>query len=77
MLSDSIFQAIEDILTSINEYDYSIEHKKHIITALSNLYMVQWRLDRLEIDFNSTIYDARRFATEQFNLARKGLLDLD
>ena len=74
MLSDSIFEAITSILQSVKDYnDYSNEHKQHIVSALANLYMVQWTLDRLNGDMNSTFNDAQAYATEQFDLARAGL----
>ena len=73
MLSDSIFESIVSILQAVRDYDYSTEHKNRIILSLTHLYMIQWRLDRLSGDMNSTYYDAKQYATKQFNLARAGL----
>ena len=73
MLSDSIFESIVSILQAVRDYDYSPDHKNRIVMSLTHLYLVQWTLDRLHGDMNSTYYDARKYATEQFNLARAGL----
>ena len=75
MLSDSTFEAITSILQAVKDYnDYSNEHKRRLVLALSHLYMVMWTLDRLDGDMNSTFYDAQAYANTQFDLARAGLL---
>ena len=67
MLSDSIFEVIDDILKAVSNYnDYSHLHKRRIVLALAHLYMIQWRLDRLDGDFNSSFTNAQRYASEQF-----------
>lgn len=73
MLSDSIFESIISILQAVRDYDYSTDHKNRIILSLAHLYMIQWRLDRLEGDFHSTFKDAKTYANEQFEMARDGI----
>ena len=73
MLSDSIFEAIDDILKAITNYnDYSFRHKRRIVLGLSHLYMTLWTLDRLNGDIHSSFQDARRHASIQFNRAING-----
>ena len=73
MLSDSIFEAIDDILKAITNYnDYSFRHKRRIVLALSHLYMTLWTLDRLNGDIHSTFAEAHRHASIQFNRAING-----
>ena len=74
MLSDSVYDAIIDILQAVKDYDYSTDHRRRIIMSLTHLYLIQWTLDRLNGDMNSTFNDAKTYATEQFDLARAGLL---
>jgi hypothetical protein len=67
MLSDSMFQAIELILEAVqNCSNYSINHKQKIILALTNLYSIQYNLDRNSIISYKLI---RRLATVKFNEA--------
>ena len=76
MLSDSIFEAIDDILKAVFTYnDYSELHKRRIVLALAHLYMIQWRLDRFGSDFNSSFTHAQRYASEQFENALAGRLN--
>ena len=73
MLSDSIFEAIDDILKAITNYnDYSFRHKRRIVLALSHLYMTLWTLDRLNGDMHSSFQDAKRHATIEFDRAING-----
>ena len=70
MLSDSVFEAINDILKAVSQYnDYSGEHKKRLILALSHLYMIQWTLDNTKGNMNSTFTDAQRYASIEFDRA--------
>ena len=78
MLSDSIFEVIDDILKAVSNYnDYSHLHKRRIVLALAHLYMIQWRLDRIGSDFNSSFTNAQRYASEQFENALAGRLNED
>jgi hypothetical protein len=68
MFSDSIFEAINDILLAVENYsDYSHEYKKRTVLALAHLYLIQWSLDRLNGDMKSTFADARIFASNAFD----------
>ena len=73
MLSDSIFEAIDDILKAITNYsDYSFRHKRRIVLALTHLFLTLWTLDRLNGDMHSSFQDAKRHASIQFNRAING-----
>ena len=75
MLSDSIFEAIDDILQSVKNYsDYSFRHKRRIVLALTHLFLTLWTLDRLNGDMRSTFQDAKRHATIEFNRVINGEL---
>ncbi len=55
MFSDSICEVIDLLLKDTKHYNeepfcYSLEYKKYIINALTNLYYIQMRLDHLEWD---------------------------
>ena len=73
MLSDSIFEAIDDILQSVKNYsDYSFRHKRRIVLALTHLFLTLWTLDRLNGDMHSSFQDAKRHATIEFDRAING-----
>ena len=75
MLSDSIFEAIDDILQSVKTYnDYSFRHKRRIVLALTHLFLTLWMLDRLNGDMHSSFQDAKRHATIEFDRAINGEL---
>ena len=75
MLSDSVFEAIDDILKAVKDYnDYSPLYKRRIVLALAHLYMIQWQLDRLRGDFNSSFDDAKAYASIEFDRAVAGEL---
>ena len=70
MLSDSVFEAIYDILKAVKEYnDYSPLYKRRIVLALAHLYMIQWSLDRLQGEMNISFNDAKRHASIEFDRA--------
>ena len=73
MLSDSLFEAIYSILKSVQEYDYSIGHKRRIVLSLTHLYVTLWTLDRLNGDM-TTFHEAKRHAGVQFDRAVAGEL---
>lgn len=76
MLSDSVFEAIDDILEAVTRYnDYSGEHKKRIVLALAHLYMIQWTLDNTRGNMNSTFTDAQRYASIEFDKALHSQID--
>lgn len=75
MLSDSIFESINDILKAVANYnDYSFNHKKRIVLSLSHLYLTLWTLDRLKGEMNSSFDDAKKYASIQFDKAISGEL---
>ena len=75
MLSDSVFEIIDDILKAIADYkDYSPQYKKRIVLSLSHLYLTLWTLDRLRGDMNNTFLDAKHHATIEFDRAVFGEL---
>ena len=75
MLSDSVFEAIDDILKAVADYkDYSPQYKKRIVLSLAHLYILQWTLDRLHGDMNNNFLDAKRHATIEFDRAVSGEL---
>lgn len=75
MLSDSIFEAIDDILQSVKNYsDYSFRHKRRIVLALTHLFLTLWTLDRLNGDVHSTFAEAKIHANLQFDRAIAGEL---
>ena len=76
MLSDSISDAITDILQSVKGYnDYSFRHKRRIVLALTHLYLTLWTLDRLNGDMHSTFAEAQRHASIQFDRSISELSD--
>ena len=76
MLSDSLSEAIDDILQSVKTYnDYSFRHKRRIVLALTHLYLTLWTLDRLNGDMHSTFAEAHRHASIQFDRAISELSD--
>ena len=76
MLSDSISEAIDDILQSVKTYnDYSFRHKRRIVLALTHLYLTLWTLDRLSGDLHSTFAEAHCHASIQFDRAISELSD--
>ena len=79
MLSDSIFEAIDDILKAVATYkDYSPLYKRRIVLSLAHLYLVLWSLDRLHGDMTTTFHEAKRHAGVQFDRAiNNELSDLD
>ena len=74
MLSDSLFEAIDSILKSVQEYDYSIGHKRRIVLSLTHLYLTLWTLDRLNGDMTTTFHEAKKYAEVQFERAVAGEL---
>ena len=75
MLSDSLSEAIDDILQSVKTYnDYSFRHKRRIVLALTHLFLTLWTLDRLNGDMHSSFQDAKRHATIEFDRAINGEL---
>ena len=75
MLSDSVFEAIDDILKAVANYnDYSPQYKRRIVLSLAHLYLVLWSLDRLRGEMTSNFYDAKRHAGVQFERAVAGEL---
>ena len=73
MLSDSLSEAIDDILKAITNYnDYSFIHKRRIVLALTHLYLTLWTLDRLNGDMHSTFQDAKIHANLEFDRAING-----
>ncbi len=75
MLSDSIFESIDDILKAVANYnDYSFKYKKRIVLSLAHLYVVLWSLDRPKGDINSNFDKAKKHASIQFDKAVAGEL---
>ena len=75
MLSDSVFEIIDDILKAIADYkDYSPQYKKRIVLSLAHLYLTLWTLDRLKGEMNSSFDDAKKYASIQFDKAVSGEL---
>ena len=75
MLSDSVFEAIDDILKAVANYnDYSPQYKRRIVLSLAHLYLVLWSLDRLRGEMTSNFYEAKRHAGVQFDRAISGEL---
>ena len=48
MLSDSIFEALEDLFQAVENYDYSVDFKDELIEAMTILRTIQWKLDHIE-----------------------------
>ena len=75
MLSDSVFEAIDDILKAVANYnDYSPLYKRRIVLSLAHLYLVLWSLDRLRGEMTTSFDDAKRHAGVQFDRAVAGEL---
>ena len=76
MLSDSVFEIIDDILQAVKNYnDYSPQYKKRIVLSLSHLYLVLWSLDRLKGEMNSSFDDAKKYASIEFKAVDGELSD--
>ena len=56
MLSDSIFESLEILWDAINNYEYSEEHKESLITAISKLSYILYKLDNTEINLTEEQY---------------------
>ncbi len=75
MLSDSLFDCIDSILKSVQEYnDYSPLYKRRIVLSLTHLYLTLWTLDRLNGDMTTTFHEAKKYAEVQFERAVAGEL---
>lgn len=50
MLSDSLFEACEEIWEAVKRYSYSNNHRVEISKAIETLSMIVWHHDRMEAD---------------------------
>lgn len=50
MLSDSLFEATEEIWEAVKRYGYSDGHRKEISEAIESLLLVVWHHDRIAAD---------------------------
>ena len=75
MLSDSVFEAIDEKLKAVANYnDYSPQYKRRIVLSLAHLYLVLWSLDRLRGEMTSNFDDAKKYASIEFDRAVSGEL---
>lgn len=52
MLSDVLFESINDILEAVVDYDYTDYFKNELIQIISQMYNISSKLDKLDIDID-------------------------
>lgn len=66
MLSDSLFEACEEIWKAVHHYDYSSYHKNELITAITEMAYITYQLDRMKTGI-WTKDDMRKYVLERWN----------
>lgn len=66
MLSDSLFEVCQQIWRAKDDYEYSEDHKKEMINALTELNFVIYKLDRIKEDCTLSKEDIRSIVTKQW-----------
>lgn len=67
MLSDSLHEAVEIIWEAIENYDYSEEYKEDLVSALTKLGYIIYRLDRLKKDCVLSEEEYSKYVLERWN----------
>ena len=75
MLSDSIYESINNILGAVDRYSkppfqYGTEYRKEIIESVANLYYIAFSLDGVPKSIN----ECRKYAEECYDLAIYALI---
>lgn len=57
MLSDSLFEILEDLKSALDHYNYATDYREEIVQAAAILNHIVYRLDRLKSDCTLSVSD--------------------
>ena len=70
MLSDSLFEAAEEIWDAVQRYDYAREFKDELIEMLTDMRFLQYKLDTPNFDHKLTREDIRLIVLQTWDERR-------